>query len=95
MITGLGRTGSWFAAATEGIVPDLVLTGKGTSAGYTPMAAVILREHVVDTLRAGSAQTIGHTFSANPLSAAVCLAVLQYVEGTIYFATPATAALIF
>jgi adenosylmethionine-8-amino-7-oxononanoate aminotransferase len=45
------------------------------------MAAVILREHVVQELRAGSGTApIGHTFSANPLSAAICLAVLQYLE---------------
>ena len=81
VITGLGRTGAWFACADEGIVPDLVLIGKGTSAGYSPMAGVILREHVVQALRAGSGTSpIGHTFSANPLSAAVCLAVLDYIE---------------
>jgi len=81
VITGLGRTGSWFACADEGLVPDLVLIGKGTSAGYTPMAAVILREHVVEAMRTGSGTApIGHTLSANPLSAAVCLAVLHYME---------------
>jgi len=81
VITGLGRTGAWFASDQEGIVPDLILTGKGTSAGYTPMAAVILREHVVDAMRIGSGTApFGHTFSGNPLSAAVCLAVLDYVE---------------
>jgi len=81
VITGLGRTGSWFACEDEGVVPDLVLTGKGTSAGYTPMASVIIRERVVEGLRAGSGTSpIGHTFSANPLSAAICLAVLEYME---------------
>ncbi|MDX3975011.1 aminotransferase class III-fold pyridoxal phosphate-dependent enzyme [Shinella sp.] len=81
VITGLGRTGAWFAASDEGIDPDIILTGKGTSAGYTPMAAVIIREKIVDAMRAGSGYaTLGHTFSANPLSAAVCLAVLDYVE---------------
>jgi adenosylmethionine-8-amino-7-oxononanoate aminotransferase len=81
VITGLGRTGAWFVCADEGTVPDLVLIGKGTSAGYTPMAGVILRERVVRALQAGSGTSpIGHTFSANPLSAAVCLAVLHYIE---------------
>jgi adenosylmethionine-8-amino-7-oxononanoate aminotransferase len=81
VITGLGRTGSWFACADEGVVPDLVLTGKGTSSGYTPMASVIIREHVVQELRTGSGTSpIGHTFSANPLSAAICLAVLEFIE---------------
>lgn len=81
VITGLGRTGAWFACADEGVVPDLILIGKGTSAGYSPMAGVIVREQVAQALQAGSGMSpIGHTFSANPLSAAVCLAVLDYIE---------------
>jgi adenosylmethionine-8-amino-7-oxononanoate aminotransferase len=81
VITGLGRTGAWFASDQEGVVPDLILTGKGTSAGYTPMAAVILREPIVDAMRVGGGTApFGHTFSGNPLSAAVCLAVLDYIE---------------
>jgi adenosylmethionine-8-amino-7-oxononanoate aminotransferase len=81
VITGLGRTGAWFASADEGIVPDIILTGKGTSAGYTPMAAVILRDPIVQAMRDGSGSApFGHTFSGNPLGAAICLAVLDYVE---------------
>ncbi len=81
VITGLGRTGAWFASAQEGIVPDMILTGKGVSAGYTPMAAVLLREAVVEVMREGSGVApFGHTFSGNPLSAATCLAVVDYIE---------------
>ena len=81
VITGLGRTGAWFASADEGIVPDIILTGKGTSAGYTPIASVLLRSRVVEAFRDGSGiAPFGHTFSGNPLSAATCLAVLDYIE---------------
>lgn len=81
VITGLGRTGDWFASEQEGVVPDMILTGKGTSAGYTPMAAVLLRAPLVQAMREGSGSApFGHTFSGNPLSSAVCLAVLDYIE---------------
>ena len=81
VITGMGRTGSWFASGFEGIVPDILNTAKGLSAGYTPMGAVILRAPLVETIRQGSGLApYGHTFSGNPLSAAVCLAVLDYME---------------
>ena len=81
VITGLGRTGDWFASEREGVVPDMILTGKGTSAGYTPMAAVLLRAPLVEAMREGSGSApFGHTFSGNPLSSAVCLAVLDYIE---------------
>jgi adenosylmethionine-8-amino-7-oxononanoate aminotransferase len=81
VITGLGRTGVWFASEEEGIVPDIITTAKGTSAGYTPMSAILMRESVVRQMREGSgAAPFGHTFSGNPLSAAVCLAVIDYLE---------------
>ncbi|MET2829227.1 aminotransferase family protein [Mesorhizobium shangrilense] len=81
VITGLGRTGAWFASIGEGIVPDIITTGKGTSAGYAPMAAIIVHEHIIETLRQNSAAPpYGHTFSGNPVGAAVSLAVLNYVE---------------
>lgn len=81
VITGMGRTGDWFAAQWNDVVPDILMIGKGLSAGYTPMAAVLLREPLVASMRAGSGTApFGHTFSGNPLSAATCLAVLDYMQ---------------
>lgn len=81
VITGMGRTGDWFASSYERVVPDILLLGKGISAGYTPLAAVLLREHIVAELRNGSGTApFGHTFSGNPLGAATCLAVLDFME---------------
>jgi adenosylmethionine-8-amino-7-oxononanoate aminotransferase len=63
------------------VVPDLITLGKGMSAGYTPMAATIVSEEIIETIRNGSGLIMaGHTYSANPQSAAVSLAVLNYVE---------------
>jgi adenosylmethionine-8-amino-7-oxononanoate aminotransferase len=81
VITGAGRTGDWTASAAEGVVPDLLVLGKGISGGYAPVAAVLLREHMTDTLRDGSGVApFGHTFSGNPVGAAACLAVLDKIE---------------
>jgi adenosylmethionine-8-amino-7-oxononanoate aminotransferase len=81
VITGMGRTGDWFASEWVGVVPDMLLVGKGLSAGYTPMAAVLMTERLVDSIRQGSGQApFGHTFSGNPLSAAACLAVIDYMQ---------------
>ncbi len=81
VITGVGRTGDWFMSTTESVVPDILVTGKGMSAGYTPMAAALLRAPVVDVLGQGDGVApFGHTFSGNPLGAATCLAVLDYME---------------
>lgn len=81
VITGMGRTGVWFASQDEGVQPDIITIAKGLSAGYTPMGAVLIQQHIFDALQAGSGSApFAHTFSGNPLSAATCLAVLDYVE---------------
>ncbi|WP_250282032.1 MULTISPECIES: aminotransferase class III-fold pyridoxal phosphate-dependent enzyme [unclassified Frankia] len=81
VMTGLGRTGVWFASAVDGVVPDIVTVGKGMSAGYAPMAAMITRVGLDRTVRAtGTDRVFGHTYSGNPLGAAACLAVLDYLE---------------
>ncbi|RJQ87870.1 aminotransferase class III-fold pyridoxal phosphate-dependent enzyme [Amycolatopsis panacis] len=80
VITGIGRTGEWFASGEEKVIPDLLVTGKGLSAGYAPIGAVLLRDRLVQTIRHGSGiAPFGHTFSGNPLGAATCLAVLDYL----------------
>lgn len=82
VITGIGRAGEWFACIAEGVLPDVLVFGKGISAGYAPVAGALLREHMVDTFRRGSGVApFGHTFSGNPVGAATCLAVLDRIEG--------------
>lgn len=80
VITGLGRTGTWFGCEHDQVVPDMIVTAKGMSAGYTPMGAVLYHHRVSESFR--DVQPQGHTFSGNPLSSAVCLAVVRYMQKT-------------
>jgi adenosylmethionine-8-amino-7-oxononanoate aminotransferase len=81
IMTGFGRTGAWFGCDHEGVVPDILVVGKGMSAGYVPVAGIVVREPISDAVDAGSGKTIfGHTYSAFPAGAAACLAVLDYIE---------------
>jgi len=81
VMTGMGRTGAMFAVEHFGVVPDLLVLGKGLGAGYTPIAAVVATDELMAPIRAGSGAVLyGHTLSANPLSAATALAVLDVLE---------------
>jgi adenosylmethionine-8-amino-7-oxononanoate aminotransferase len=80
IVTGMGRVGSWLAAHHLPIEPDIVTIGKGLGAGYSPLAAVLCREHIYVALAEGSAEfDLGHTWDGAPLPSAVGLAVLDYI----------------
>jgi adenosylmethionine-8-amino-7-oxononanoate aminotransferase len=81
VMTGFGRTGKMLASEHWNVEPDIVTFGKGMSGGYTPIAATVMTDKVMEPIMNGSKSIIGgHTLSANPLSCAVSLAVLDYVE---------------
>lgn len=78
IVTGVGRTGRWFAGAATACVPDIIATAKGLGAGYAAIGAVLCREHVYEAIAAGSRRfTLGHTWDGAPLSCAVGLAVMN------------------
>ena len=81
VVTGLGRTGSWFAAEQLPFVPDVITTAKGLGAGYAPVGAVLCRDEVYRAFAEGSrAFELGHTWDGAPLPCAVGLAVLRYLR---------------
>ena len=81
IVTGFGRTGTWFAADQVPLQPDVISFGKGAGAGYAPLAGIICREHVYEAIDAGSKNfEHGHTWDGAPLLCAVGLAVLDVLE---------------
>jgi adenosylmethionine-8-amino-7-oxononanoate aminotransferase len=79
--TGIGRTGAMWAVEHAGVTPDLLTCGKGLSAGYLPISAVLATEEVYDAFLGApeSDRTFfhGHTYTANPLACAAALANLR------------------
>jgi hypothetical protein len=81
VVTGLGRTGSWFAANRTPITPDVITTAKGLGAGFTPVGGMLVAEHVYQAVAEGSRSfEPGHTWDGAPVSCAVGLAVLGYLK---------------
>jgi adenosylmethionine-8-amino-7-oxononanoate aminotransferase len=81
IVTGMGRTGSWFAYQDMPLVPDIVTAGKGMGGGAFPLSAALVREEVYEAFARGSREfEHGHTWDGAPLSCAVGLATLAYID---------------
>jgi adenosylmethionine---8-amino-7-oxononanoate aminotransferase len=81
---GFGRTGSMFACSQESVVPDFLCLAKGLTGGYLPLAATLTTDEVYNAFlgpaSAGHTFYHGHTYTGNPLGAAVALASLDLLE---------------
>ena len=73
---GFGRTGTYWGFEHYGVVPDLIVCGKGISSGL-PLSAVIGRQEIMDLYPPGS-MTSTHT--GNPICAVAALANLRVIE---------------
>lgn len=76
--TGVGRTGTYLAAESLGVKPDVVTLAKGIAGGI-PMGACLARGEAADILVAGDHQS---TFGGNPLACAGGLVVLDELAKT-------------
>jgi adenosylmethionine---8-amino-7-oxononanoate aminotransferase len=89
---GFGRTGSLFACAQEDVVPDFLCLAKGLTGGYLPLAATLTTEEVFRAFLGGpeDGRTFyhGHTYTGNPLGAAVALANLELLQTGVLDALP-------
>ena len=75
--TCLGRTGKMFACEHYGIVPDMLVIGKGLGGGVFPLAALIAREG----LNVMTDRALGHyTHEKNPVACAAALAAIAVLE---------------
>ncbi|MBL4639905.1 MAG: aminotransferase class III-fold pyridoxal phosphate-dependent enzyme [Kordiimonadaceae bacterium] len=80
VVTGLGRTGHWFAQETFGFKADIMTLAKGLSSGYCPISAAVLHDDVAAVIEAGeNVFQHGFTTSAHPVMAAVALRNLDMI----------------
>ena len=83
IFTGFGRTGTLFACAQAGIVPDILCLSKALTGGTMALAATIARTEVFEAFWSedpAAALMHGPTFMANPLACAAANASLDLFE---------------
>ncbi|MBI4983816.1 MAG: adenosylmethionine--8-amino-7-oxononanoate transaminase [Rhodocyclales bacterium] len=83
IMTGFGRTGTLFACAQAGVVPDIVCLSKALSGGTLPLAATVARSPVFDAFLGTEFERAlmhGPTYMANALACAAANASLDLFE---------------
>jgi adenosylmethionine-8-amino-7-oxononanoate aminotransferase len=74
VMTGGGRTGTFWAHQAAGVTPDLICAAKTLTGGMLPLAATLVNPRVVAAFETGDRRRTffhGHSFTANPLACAV------------------------
>ena len=73
---GVGRVGTFTAAESFGVTPDIVTMAKGLASGL-PIGAVICSDQVSATIAQGD---LGSTFGGGPVPCAAALATLDVIQ---------------
>jgi taurine--2-oxoglutarate transaminase len=79
VMSGFGRTGKWFGMDNYDVVPDMIATAKGITAGYLPLGALIISDKIAEQFD-DQVLMLGLTYSAHPVCCAAGVEVLQIYE---------------
>ena len=81
--TGFYRAGSTFHYQDLALRPDMLVLGKGMSAGYLPLSAVLIHPRIGEMYSREQRKAPfmhGHTFSGNPLACAAAIGNLNVLS---------------
>jgi adenosylmethionine-8-amino-7-oxononanoate aminotransferase len=76
VMTGFGRTGTWFGCDHWDVRPDILVAGKGVSSGSWPSGLAACSGRVFEAIAGAGGLVHGFTFSHHVVGAAVARAVL-------------------
>jgi 4-aminobutyrate aminotransferase/(S)-3-amino-2-methylpropionate transaminase len=79
ILTGVGRTGPMWAFESSGVVPDVLLAGKGLAGGY-PISLIASRREVLDAGPFGRPGAGASTFASGNMACAAGVAALGLLE---------------
>lgn len=79
VLTGIGRTGKFFAIEHYGIKPDLICSGKGLGSGF-PVMALCGKKDIMTAEPYGAPGGASTSFGGNPLAVAAALATVDVID---------------
>ena len=80
VMTGFGKTGTYFASDQLEVKPDLMCFSKALTAGLLPMGLTTCSEEIYNAFYSDELQKgffHGHTYTANPLACSAAAAALE------------------
>jgi adenosylmethionine-8-amino-7-oxononanoate aminotransferase len=83
VITGFGRTGTWFGLEHWGVEPDIMQFAKGITSGYVPLGGIGVSDKIkqaMDNTPPDQRWMHAYTYSGHPTCCAVALANLTILE---------------
>jgi putrescine aminotransferase len=80
VVTGFGRTGTWFAMEHFNVQADMMVMGKGITSLYVPMGGVTVSDEVNEPFSKGIFFNHGFTNQGHPVSCAAGFAVIDIIE---------------
>ena len=84
VVTAFGRLGHFFASKDRfDVMPDMIVTAKGITSGYMPLAATLVSDRIFDAIAQrpdGALLTHGFTYSGHAVACAVAIANIDVME---------------
>jgi len=83
VMTGFGKTGTYFASDQITVKPDIICMSKALTAGLLPMAITSCAQGIYDAFYSDELAKgffHGHTYTANPLACSAALAALELLQ---------------
>jgi adenosylmethionine-8-amino-7-oxononanoate aminotransferase len=83
VLTGFGRTGTFFASDSIDIAPDIMTLSKGITGGFLPFGATLSTKKIFDTFLSDDLSKTffhGHSYTGNPISCAAAVASFSVFE---------------
>jgi taurine--2-oxoglutarate transaminase len=79
VMSGFGRTGTWFAVDHWGVTPDMLTMAKGLTSAYVPLGATMVTDTIADYFEEHTLFA-GLTYNAHSVGCAAALACINVYQ---------------